>query len=35
MLELNTSALRGESPIGLGVVLVAIDFPSSDLAGEE
>src|SRR6266853_6693616 len=35
MLEFDTSALRGESPIGLGVVLVAMDVPSRDLVGEE
>jgi hypothetical protein len=35
VLEFDTCALRCETPVGLGVFLVAVGLPSSDLALEE
>jgi hypothetical protein len=35
MLEFDPSILCGESPIGPGVLLVAIGLPGLDLADEE
>jgi hypothetical protein len=35
VLEFNASVLRRESPVGLGVLFVALSLPSGNLLGKE